>query len=327
MKRFAAVVAAGMLVAALVMLLFFTVPFEQLNLIAYDFTMRMAGTLPPAAPITIVPIDEDSLQHEGQWQWKRAKLARLLQGVQRGKPRVIALDIMLDDSESTEGDEALAAAIGGGAPVVLPVRVALDGSGSWERPQRRFIEAGARIGHVHTDSDFDGINRRVDSVKAAEGGLQPAFSIEVLRAAGANIDPGFVLQGQDGVGFVRIPKAAIRFAGDTGKTFPQVSAWKVMQESADNSSLRDRIVLIGLTAEGLQEDRWFTPFSIAGLKTPGVEIHANAIDTLYAGRWIRDVPLDVLLVALFLLAMVLAWIDRRFEGCLLYTSDAADERS
>src|SRR6185295_4474679 len=189
MKRVVAVLAASAVVAAAVMLLFFTVPFKQLNFIAYDFTMRMAGALPPAAPITIVTIDDESFQHEGPWQWNRVKLARLLENVQQGQPLVVALDLMLDDPESEEGDAALAAAIRKASPVVLPVRVNSNGFGRWAKPQPRFLEAGARIGHVHTDPDFDGINRRIDSVKAAEGGLLPAFSIEVLRAAGANIDP------------------------------------------------------------------------------------------------------------------------------------------
>ena len=48
MKRFVAVLAGSAVVAAAVMLLSFTIPFQQLDLSAYDFTMRLAG---PVAPV------------------------------------------------------------------------------------------------------------------------------------------------------------------------------------------------------------------------------------------------------------------------------------
>ena len=54
-------------------------------------------------------------------------------------------------------------------------------------------------------------------------------------------------------------------------------------ESAESAQFDDQIVLIGFTAEGGPDDQWFTPFAETGRKMSGVEIHANAIDTLYAG--------------------------------------------
>src|SRR6188508_2904353 len=103
MKRFAAVLAVSALAAVAVMVLSSTIPFEQLNFIAYDFTMRLAGPVPPAAPITIVTIDEESLAKKGKWQWPREQLAKLVQGIAQSKPRVLALDILLDDPGPEEG--------------------------------------------------------------------------------------------------------------------------------------------------------------------------------------------------------------------------------
>ncbi len=321
MKRFAAVLAVSALAAAAVMLLTYTIPFQQLEFSAYDFTMRIAGRIPPAAPITIVAIDEESLQKEGKWQWPREKLANLVEDIGRGKPLVLGLDIMLDDPGSKEGDGALAQAIAANSNVVLPARVVtLDGMDRWRRPRAQFLQPNVRLGHVHTEPELDGISRSIYTDKAAEGTLLPAFSLEVLRAAGFGIDAMF--EGQAGEGFIRVaqPTLRIRFAGDTGSTFQQIPAWKILEGVQDVSSLRDRIVLVGGTAEGLQEDQWFTPFSLSGLKTPGVEIHANAIDTQFARRWIREVPADLVFLALLGTLLLLRWMDRRFEGFRFYVA-------
>jgi CHASE2 domain-containing sensor protein/signal transduction histidine kinase len=319
MKRFVAVLAASAVVAAAVMLLSFTIPFKQLNFIAYDFTMKVAGALPPEAPITIVTIDEESLQKEGKWQWPREKLAKLVEAIGQSKPRVLALDIVLDDQGSEEADAALAGALATPTAVVLPARIVIEaGVEHWRRPQARFLQSNVRLGHVHTEPELDGINRAIYTDKVSEGILLPAFSLEVLRAAGVAVDPAFERQAGEGFSRVEQSTALIRFAGDTGQTFTQMPAWKILEGTADASALRDRIVLIGVTAEAVQEDQWFTPFSVTGLKTPGVEIHANAIDTYYARRWIRNVPLDVLFLGLLATLLFLFWLDRRFEGLRFY---------
>jgi signal transduction histidine kinase/CHASE2 domain-containing sensor protein len=318
MKRVVAVLAASAVVAAAVMLLSFTIPFKQLNFIAYDFTMKIAGALPPAAPITIVAIDEESLKGN-KWPWPRQRLASLVEAIAQGKPRVLALDIVLDDQGSDEEDAALARALAMPAAVVLPARIVVEaGVEHWRRPQDRFLQSNVRLGHVHTEPELDGINRAIYTDKGPEGILLPAFSLEVLRAAGVTVDRVFEQQAGEGFSRVQQSTALIRFAGETGQTFAQISAAKILEGAIDASALRDRIVLVGVTAEAVQEDQWFTPFSVTGLKTPGVEIHANAIDTYYARRWIREVPLDVLFLGLFATLLLLVWLDRRFEGLRFY---------
>lgn len=323
MKRFAAVLAVSAFAAALVLLLSFTVFFDGLNAYTYDFTMRMAGPVSPEAPLTLVVIDEESLAQVGPWPWGRTKLAALVDDVANAGPAVLVLDIMLDDPESEAGDAALAVALGRMRRVVLPARIVTGANGArWQRPQARFLQSNASLGHVHTEPDLvDGINRRVYSAKAAEGSLVPALSIAALEAFGADLDPTFQIRQESGFPRVERSEAKIRFAGDTGVTFTQVPAWKVLQGGVDPALLKDRMVLIGVTAEGLrEEDRWFTPFLVEGLKTPGVEIHANAIDTLYARRWIEDVPLDIQYFCLMGVVFLLVVMDNRFEGGRFYAA-------
>src|SRR5438552_1459259 len=50
----------------------------------------------------------------------------------------------------------------------------------------------------------------------------------------------------------------------------------------------------------------------------GVEIHANAIDTLFAGRAIKEAGNGIVLLGLVLLVLSFWWLDRRFEGRRFY---------
>jgi len=122
MKSVLGAVAASCFVAVAILLLSWTIYFVELNSSAYDFALRLAGPVPPSSPVVIVAIDEDSLGRIGMWPWSRDKLARLIQGVSAGKPRAIALDLLLDNETSEDGDYALALAIANAPPMVLATR-------------------------------------------------------------------------------------------------------------------------------------------------------------------------------------------------------------
>ena len=116
--------AAGMLVAATVQLLFGRLDyFQQLNSLAYDFTLRLAGPIHPSSPTVIVAFDEDSLARVGRWPWSRDKIARVIDQVAKANPKVIALDMLLDDASNPDDDAALAHAIGRSQAVVLATRI------------------------------------------------------------------------------------------------------------------------------------------------------------------------------------------------------------
>src|SRR2546422_6020125 len=99
MKLVFGAVAASFFVAVAILLLSWTTSFAQFNSTAYDYTLRLAGPISPTSPTLIVAIDEDSLNRFA-WPWSRDKYARLIETIQNGNPRAIALDILLDDKTS-----------------------------------------------------------------------------------------------------------------------------------------------------------------------------------------------------------------------------------
>ena len=318
MKRALGAVAAGCIVAVAILLLSWTTYFAQLNSTAFDFTLRLAGPVQPASPTLIVAIDAESLERIGAWPWSRDKLAHLIETIETGGPKVIAVDLLLDDRTTEEGDNALALAIANTSSIVLAAHLdSQNGVERWRHPGDRFAQRHVQLGHVHADPDFDGIMRRIFTVKLGAGRAIRAFSVEALRAAGLE-EKGDIDTGSGVVSIIRPQVVNIRFAGDNN-TFPQIPAWQVLDGSIQSDEFKDRIVLIGSTAEGLG-DQWFTPFAETGRKMSGGEIHANAIATLYTGRSIREVSDMILLLALFATIMLLWRLDSRFEGRPVYSA-------
>jgi len=318
MKALLGAVAASCFVAVAILLLSWTTPFSGLNSTAYDFTLRLAGPVSIQSPTLIVGIDNDSLSRIGRWPWSREKLALLIDSIGRAKPRTIAVDVLLDDRTTSEADHKLAIAIANSGPTVLAAHMdRVQGTERWLQPDPLFLQTHVRLGHVHTDPDFDGINRRILSVKAIPEGVVPAFAIQVLKSA----DLPFKADFEQKVGPAEVFRPElinIRFVGDN-YSFRHIPAWQVLEGTVDPSQFENQIVLIGFTAQGL-EDQWFTPFAENGQKMSGVEIHANAIDTLYAGRAIHEAEAMQVWVALALCILFLWWLDRRFEGRGFYVA-------
>ena len=318
-KHTVKVASISLLVAFGIVLLSWQAFFNQVNDIAYDFTLRLAGPVDPASSVQIVAIDEESLDRVGAWPWSRSDVALLVAQISAGEPRAIGIDFLLDDPRDSGGDRALAAAIAEAGNVVLATRI--DDAGSqafWRMPLEIFESDSVRLGHAHADPDLDGVVRRIVTAKEAEGEVVRALSVEVLRVAG-ELPPDF----EEAMGgSVRIvPEALLlRFAGDRG-TFAQVSAWQVLEGAVDRSTFEDRIVLIGATADGLGDD-WMTPVSTSGRRMSGIEIHANALDSIYAGRSIQPLPDLIVWLGVAALIGMLYWADNRFEGKRFYVASA-----
>ena len=82
----------------------------------------------------------------------------------------------------------------------------------------------------------------------------------------------------------------INFRGGPN-TYPWISYYQVIRGEVPSTVFADKIVLIGPTSEILH-DQFPTAFARGG-DMPGVEVHANALETLIRGNPIREVPRGV----------------------------------
>lgn len=85
-------------------------PFDPVRLALYDQYQRVFPRERVTGPVTIVEIDEDSLNALGAWPWPRDRLAALIEAIARYQPAAIGLDIYMPEPDQTS-PEALAASL------------------------------------------------------------------------------------------------------------------------------------------------------------------------------------------------------------------------
>jgi adenylate cyclase len=172
----------------------------------------------------------------------------------------------------------------GGTPAAIEARAYL--------PPIPVLNAAARgVGYVDIDADSDGVLRsEVAVIRFGRRYCVPLYL--ALAAAYLKNAPLELMVGADGVrqvmlGEENIPvdeigRMLIDFRGPPG-TFPAYSIADLIAHRVPPAAIAGKIVLVGLTAHALG-DRKVTP---TGGDFPGVEIHANAIDNVLRGDFVR----------------------------------------
>jgi adenylate cyclase len=282
------VAAIAACVAALFGALAFSAPWRGLELEGYDAMSRATAPRASTVPITIVGIDEPSLGELGhQWPWPRSYYARLIDQLSKSGALLIALDIVFSEPSTPAEDKALADAIRrAGNVIVVSGREFRQTAHSqqWIRidPLPMFTEAGATNGFYAVYFDPE------DQVVRQMPKDDDTFWREILRRAAKKI-PDLLA--------VRDPgqEAMIRYVGPD-HTFPYVSFYQALDAAhkLPPDAFRDQIVLVGrdltvtLDVRMAQSDLFRTPFTgRGGGLMPGVEIHANALETAVRGNAIH----------------------------------------
>lgn len=218
-------------------------------------------------------------------------------------------------------------------------------------PIPELAEAAAGNGCFGVSTDVDGLIRQVpllfgflgDGMKTPE--LYPSLALEALRVAqdprllikvrhlngkeiGA-LEPPYKMQ----VGNYEIP------FDDDGKFFVYFSkarpekyipAWMVIDGTIDPSRVKDKIVIIGTSAEGLKDIR-STPLD---LFVPGVEVHVNIIEQVLNNQFLlrpkllsgveilfmAGIGLTIIFLAPFIGALTLALLTAALVSGIAYAS-------
>jgi len=184
-------------------------------------------------------------------------------------------------------------------------------------------KAAVNAGFFSLDADSDGIIRRVPLVVKYKDKLYPSLSLEAMRlyqlldkvqvlteGIGDSINITGVALAKDKI----IPtdgegRAIIPFRGPY-QSFPYVSATDILHEDYDQSILKNTIVLVGTTAEGLFDLRAVPMQSVY----PGVEVHANILSGILDNKfpvqpaWASGANLVIVLVTGLLLVFVLPFV-------------------
>ena len=257
----------------------------------YDIVLRM-NPPPPSQRVLIVAIDNRSLAELGRWPWKRELHTELIDRLTEAGPAAIGYDVLFPEPQSPGEDRRLAEAIARNGRIVLPDIIEIpgpDGAPSLRVPPiAPLAEAAVATGHVVTRPDRDGVVRGIDRLTDPTGRRNLHMSeavVALVREDRALLDapkppPEAPIYAPE--------RDLIPFAGPAG-TYAQLSFVDVLHGRVPNDLIAGRVVLVGATGSGLG-DRFSTPMSGTLETMPGVELHANYVDSLLNDRMIRPVP-------------------------------------
>jgi adenylate cyclase len=193
------------------------------------------------------------------------------------------------------------------------------------QPLAPILRTARWIGYFNSLPDFDGVIRHTAltmrvgdryfpsldaSLAAIALGLKPQDIIPVTQTP----EEGALLESVDFGGKVRVPVdgrglMAINYLG-RDHTFENLSIADIMNGRKD-PELKGKIVIVGATAQGTFDQR-VTPLNKI---TPGVETHANALENILSGRFLRrGLMVDLVEVAFALgLALLFAQVFARVK--------------
>jgi len=266
----------------------------QIDNDAYDWMFRLYQPHAWQPESIMLAIDEPSLNAYGGVPGLRKPLAEALQIIATAAPKTVAVDLILTDRTDPDVDASLEDALRATHNLVLACQLLPDGSG-WENPLPRFRIHAAALGHVHAEPDaLDSVGRSLPLEKAAGHDRRWALALEAFRLSrGAQI-----LESPDDLtvdGRV-IPSTfasgrlmRIRYAPPS-VTIPRVSLRDLLRDPSRAARFKGKVVFAGVTSQIAAKDWLFTPYS-EGKPMVGVEIHANAFETIAQGLFLTNAPL------------------------------------
>jgi CHASE2 domain-containing sensor protein/two-component sensor histidine kinase len=290
---------------------------SRVDNLLYDLGQRLHSR-PPPADLVIVAIDENSLSKLGRWPWSRRLHAALIDRLKADGARVIGLDLVIAEPDTADqpADAELAESIRRAGNVVLPVLLEssrVNGQLLETLPLPQLLEQGPALGRVHVELDQDGIARSIYLWEGVGTPAWPHFAQAVLATAG-ELPPSIsrtppVVSDAMPFALVRQTQRRISFLGPPGH-IRSLSYVQVLTGEFTPDTFRNKIVLVGATAAGMGD---LLPTPVSGLRQPmpGVEVHANALESMRSGHLIETISPAITLLMTGLLALTpLLWLAR-----------------
>lgn len=280
-------------------------PLEQ---VGYNtlFEMRNSGVLPNSGwndKIAVIGIDNASLEKYGQFPWQRNRYAELLKALKPAQPAGIGFDILF--IEKSDKDAEFLEEIKNTGNVVLAT--AWDEKGKALKVVPELEKAAAGVGQIWHNSDEDGISRRgAIFVKGI-----PSLAVAMLQLKAQELPVAGAGNGHKNLA-VKIPepikgkKRQIIWLNWPGKaqSLPTYSFSDVVEGKLSPSVFKDKFVLVGMTATGVDPLR-----SPLNRKPPinGVYLHAVVMDNLLSSRQLKPWKDEKIFILLLVVALLTSW--------------------
>jgi len=317
-------------------ILFITNFWQNIEHKASDIFFIIRGEQEISGDIVIVGIGDDTFSTLNErWPFPRTYHAKLIENLEKAGVSQIIYDIEFTERTNIDADSKLATTIAKYDNIILSgklIRTQYNDSirEQFLSPIPILTQTGTKWGTVNISSDIDGFVRRYDlfqnrakEIKLSIGtiAMVKRYQLDLNSEDIHNYSKYFQ------IGSKYIPKATSRSAfinyfGPTG-TFTTYDFADVIDDSTFTTnfekelntdlniyytikdSLENKIVFIGLTALEFH-DMHRTPFFTGSNKLmPGVEIHANFIETVLRNNYLNKYPISLYFLFFFIVTLLL----------------------
>ena len=254
------------------------------------------------ARVAVIGIDDATLREYGEFPLSRDRYAQLLETLEASPPATIGFDILFVEPSIYDSTLAEAMAING--QVVLAIAPGLQKQTLRPVPVLDHVTSN---GHIVSNADLDGVTRKIflyiDQV--------PSLSIKLLEGYNHNLQQTFTKDKNNSRNsLIPIPSSQlpinkqpiwINWVAPTHQ-IPTYSFADILQKKIDTAKLKDKILLVGMTATGAN-DPLRTPYEQTP-PTSGIYVHAAVIDNLLNHRFLNRLPWQLNLLLLFTIGII-----------------------
>lgn len=308
----------GLICCAVIGLAYLLGFFELAEYQGMDILFKLRGPRPVSPDIVIIEIDDASLKAFGRWPWDRGYHAELLDIIEDYGPRTIVFDILFSEPQEDKPgeDKKLAEQTKKTGNIFYSaffdlsqdnIRKNIIKPRDVTMPLPELRESAKGVGFVNILVEPDGKVRKVPLTIGHDG--SDYLSIDMLAAAHfTGVKHGELKIHTDANGMMWINYPG-EFALFKRLSFAEVALSGIQAQDGERSStdlgiLKDKIVIVGMTATG-SEDFWATPMSTL---YPGVGIRASAVNTILRKDFIHRVFRPEILIILFMMGTALGTV-------------------
>jgi adenylate cyclase len=255
--------------------------------------------------IVIVDVTEKDVRKIGKWPMSDDQLAQIIKNIKQQQPRVIGLDIYRDLPQEP-GHKNLVDVYKSTPNLIGIQKIYQQGNSAGINPPPELKELN-QIGANDMPLDGDGkVRRGLLYVDDLQGNTIESFALKLsliyLKQDGivdkaADSNPNYLQLGKavfrrfeanDG-GYINTDSSGYQLQLNyraNNKNFARVSLTDTLENSIPDSFFKDKIVLIGASADSLNDLFW-SPYSSKMFtkpeQMPGVIIHANLVSQIISG--------------------------------------------
>lgn len=308
-----------LLAAALTALLVVTEPFFELDSMLCDAVYsQMNGT---GDEIVIVAIDEETLAEYGAFsEWSRERCAQLADFLydEENNPAVLAFDIVFSGEIDEETDNHLVKSLSGHNAVTATnfvyrgTTIYADGAQNYdawniEMEEHPFaaLDNVVNSGFANAQLSRDGFVRSAQLWEEFNGEKRYSFAAQIYRQYQKSLGKEAVFPQTNSRNQV-----LFGYSGKPGE-FQRFSLKDVLSGSVDKRNFKDKIVMVGAFAAGMQ-DSFHTPADRAR-DMFGVELNANIVRALIMGKTSQRAPAAVHAVIAALLVFIYVFTARKMK--------------